>query len=121
VRLRTKIRQEKEFSKGELISLYNNDGEHQAPAIITEGINQGGVKLGCFGGRLSNYYPSFGFAEVESTPFNPEYAPKEGEHNAPKDWNYEKDDNPPFVTMVLGAGKMQHAAASGIKTKRSIE
>jgi hypothetical protein len=103
---------------GELYSVYNNDGEHQAPAVIEEGINQGGVKLDCFGGKLSDYYAGFGFKEIESVPFNPEYAPKEGEHNAPKDWNYEKDDNPPFVTMVLGAGKMTHAAASDIRTKR---
>lgn len=82
-------------SDGDIQNVFNNGGPKGAGTeAVLEAMDRGGQTLDCFDGFLQFFYTQFGFVETGRVKFNREYAPKK--------WDYEKDDTPDVVFMVLG-------------------
>ena len=65
--------------KGNIVGVFNNPkGPHHGtmPYLITNALVNGGNKLDCYDGFLSDSYAKYGFVPVGKTPFNIEYAPE---------------------------------------------
>ena len=79
---------------GDIISVFSSSGAREGKWVISSAIANGGTKLDCFDGFLAkDFYPTFGFKEYDRLTWNNEYAPK--------NWNYDKYDNPDVVLMRL--------------------
>lgn len=80
---------------GELISVFSK-APGAGKEIMAAAVAAGATKLDCFdkpGAKrgLPAFYAGFGFKETGRVPFDPQYAPK--------DWDYEANDNPDVVFM----------------------
>lgn len=81
---------------GDIQNVFNNGGpKGGAAAAIRSAMQRGGKTLDCYDGFLPAYYSNFGFSETERLTFDPQYAPK--------NWDYEKYDNPDVVFMKRAA------------------
>lgn len=88
---------------GDIVSVFKNDDMAQkddvekiSTALLLTAIENGGKKLDCFDGFLSENYMKHGFIPVCKVPFNDEFAPD--------GWNFERDGRP-FIIFFRHNGK----------------
>ena len=80
---------------GDIISVFSAPGAKEGKSVVLAAIANGGTKLDCFQGFLSDkFYPRFGFKEYDRWGWDDQYAPS--------GWDYEKDNRPSVVLMQLG-------------------
>ena len=80
---------------GDIISVYSEVGSGEGRYALNSAITNGGTKLDCFDGFLSNeFYPKWGFKTYDRWKWDDQYAP-------PK-WNYEKFNRPDVILMRRG-------------------
>lgn len=78
-------------AQGMICSLFSWKGLNRGHSIVREAVKQGGWKLECFEGFLSEMYSSHGFVVVHRERFNDDYRPAS--------WNDETDGRPNYVHM----------------------
>jgi len=80
---------------GDIISVFSLPGAREGKAALYSAIQNGGTKLDCFDGFLSQkFYPSFGFKSYDRWTWDDQYAPT--------GWDYDKHNRPNIVLMSLG-------------------
>lgn len=79
---------------GELAGLFNGSGVSGiGEKLVRTCIERGADHLNCFDGRLTSYYESLGFEEVNRIEWDEDYAPS--------GWDYGKFGKPDVVEMRL--------------------
>ena len=80
---------------GDIISVFSSPGAKEGRWAMMSAIANGGTKLDCFEGFLSDkFYPQFGFEEYERWEWDDQYAPA--------GWDYDKYNRPGIILMELG-------------------
>ncbi|MCR5565956.1 MAG: hypothetical protein K6F61_03830 [Clostridiales bacterium] len=80
---------------GNIFGVFNNpNGKAKGvmPYLMVNAIANGGNKLDCYRGFLSDQYAKYGFIPVAKVPFNEAFAP-EG-------WNYKRDGKPDIIVWM---------------------
>lgn len=79
---------------GDIISVFSSPDAKEGRWAMMSAIANGGTKLDCFGGFLSDeFYPQFGFKEYDRWAWDDQYAP-EG-------WDYDQHNRPNIILMRL--------------------
>lgn len=93
---------------GDIVSVFKNPNNSHArgsvSSILLTALNNGGVKLDNFDGKLSDMYNDHGFIPVARTAFVDEYAPD--------DWNYERDGRPDIIFWMHNGESVDQIAAT---------
>lgn len=91
---------------GNIVSVYKNGDCHSRGAVsslLLTALQNGGVKLDNFHGKLSQFYLQHGFIPVARTRFVDEFAPT--------DWNYKRDGRPDIIFWVHNGDTVEQVAS----------
>lgn len=93
---------------GDIIGVFSDGSQRKVlPEMMLMALQNGGVKLDAYDGRLSRLYTQYGFVPVAKTPFSPEIAGANG-------WDSTKHEMPKWVVAWIHNGDSPEVVAGKI-------